>query len=1092
MRLKWKVILAASVCLASPAFAADKILFAPPPAWVQRKAIKLDDGKDGAAAVRFLLQDQQVRLDPDAQTVFAESYVKIQTSEGLAVGAVNLAWRPETEALTVNGLQIHRGGKVIDVLAAGQQFTILRREQNLEQATLDGTLTATLQPEGLQVGDVLHLTTTMRRSDPVLKGHVEFAAMPGAGMPMNHVGFRADWPSAVKVRVRQTQDLPRLAPEEKAGRTGIALALDDLQPLLLPRGAPRRFQIGRLIEASDFADWAAMAALMKPYFDTASAIPATGPLRAELDRIAKASTDPKARAEAALSLVQTRIRYVNLAMGAGGYVPASAEQTWSRRFGDCKGKSALLLGLLRALGVQADAVLVNSGGGDAVAGRLPALGVFNHVIVRAVIGGKTYWLDGTRPNDPSLDRIETPDLVWGLPLAAGADLVAIRPEPYAEPVSVTKVRIDASAGIHAPAPFHGETILRGDEALGVKYMLANSTPAQRDEAMRDGWRSSYDYIEAKSVAATYDDKTGIATMTVDGTAKLDWSNANTYQPDNVGVGYRADFTRTEGPDRDAPFAVGFPAFSRTEETMLLPSEGFTLGNAADVDQTVAATTYTRRARIEGKTFTVVRTERTLAPEFPAKDAPTAQAVLRALAGRFLYVKKPAGYRPTAKDREAMLARTPETAAQFIERAALLEDQGNFPEALAASEAALAIEPDNVHAAAVRASYLAMMGRIGDAEKVLTPILATHPDNPVVMLTHARLLHEKGNFSEADVAYSKILNQFPKHKETQFSRARVRYALSRLDDALSDARQTVVLWPENVDAYILQANILMRQKKNDEVPAVIQALVTANPSSGYAHVAAAKSYHRLGRSADAMREFDAAAKVEQAAYIYINRAIIRPRSDHANRLADLEKALSLEPKDVNALMARAELASEMKDYETGIALWTRIIADIPQEPDGLIGRATQYALAGRVEDADRDFTAARAMKRAGTLNNLCWAKATNNILLESALADCNAQIAEAPNASGYIDSLGLILFRLGRFDEALAAYDKALTSAPRQSSSLFGRGLVHAAKGETSKANADFAAAVEANGLVEGEFASYGLTRTGPFPAPAPAATPAAK
>jgi transglutaminase-like putative cysteine protease len=50
-----------------------------------------------------------------------------------------------------------------------------------------------------------------------------------------------------------------------------------------------------------------------------------------------------ARAEAALALVQDRVRYVALAMGAGGYVPADAAETWSRRYGDCKGKTALLL-----------------------------------------------------------------------------------------------------------------------------------------------------------------------------------------------------------------------------------------------------------------------------------------------------------------------------------------------------------------------------------------------------------------------------------------------------------------------------------------------------------------------------------------------------------------------------------------------------------------------------------------------------------------------------------------------------------------------------------------------------------------------------
>src|SRR3546814_6282045 len=78
--------------------------------------------------------------------------------------------------------------------------------------------------------------------------------------------------------------------------------------------------------------------------------------------------------------------------------PATAEETWQRRYGDCKGKTALLLALLARLGIEAEAVLANnSGGDDGLDERLPNPGMFDHVLVRARIDGKTYWLDGTLP-----------------------------------------------------------------------------------------------------------------------------------------------------------------------------------------------------------------------------------------------------------------------------------------------------------------------------------------------------------------------------------------------------------------------------------------------------------------------------------------------------------------------------------------------------------------------------------------------------------------------------------------------------------------------------------------------------------------------
>src|SRR5262249_17325845 len=148
-------------------------------------------------------------------------------------------------------------------------------------------------------------------------------------------------------------------------------------------------------------------------------VPAEGPLHAEIERIRAASPDPVLRAEAALTLVQDHIRYVALAMGDAGLIPADAQTTWARRFGDCKGKTALLLGILHAFNIEAEPVLVSTIFGDGLDQHVAMIGLFNHVLVRATINGRTYWLDGTRTGDTHLDDIMTPNFGWGLPVEAG-------------------------------------------------------------------------------------------------------------------------------------------------------------------------------------------------------------------------------------------------------------------------------------------------------------------------------------------------------------------------------------------------------------------------------------------------------------------------------------------------------------------------------------------------------------------------------------------------------------------------------------------------------------------------------------------------
>ena len=54
---------------------------------------------------------------------------------------------------------------------------------------------------------------------------------------------------------------------------------------------------------------------------------------------------------------------------------AGADLTWERRFGDCKGKTVLLLALLHELNIQAQPSLISTQSGDGMDARLPTLAV---------------------------------------------------------------------------------------------------------------------------------------------------------------------------------------------------------------------------------------------------------------------------------------------------------------------------------------------------------------------------------------------------------------------------------------------------------------------------------------------------------------------------------------------------------------------------------------------------------------------------------------------------------------------------------------------------------------------------------------------
>ncbi|MCD6086967.1 MAG: DUF3857 and transglutaminase domain-containing protein [Candidatus Hydrothermae bacterium] len=102
--------------------------------------------------------------------------------------------------------------------------------------------------------------------------------------------------------------------------------------------------------------------------------------------------DALSKAKKLYSFVQKNIRYVAISLGLGGWLPTPPEKVMDRRYGDCKDKAVLLVNLLRSEGIEAYPALVRTRDEGLLDETIPSL-QFNHAIVKAVIGGKSYFLD---------------------------------------------------------------------------------------------------------------------------------------------------------------------------------------------------------------------------------------------------------------------------------------------------------------------------------------------------------------------------------------------------------------------------------------------------------------------------------------------------------------------------------------------------------------------------------------------------------------------------------------------------------------------------------------------------------------------------
>lgn len=630
--------------------ASDKVLYQPVPGWV-KPAPPIDPAAatdDHAPAI--VVFDSQSKLEDGQLWSYVDSATRVVTAQMLGqIGTLKLPWQPAHGDLVIHKLEIIRGAKHIDLVKGGNPFTVLRREEMMDQQQLDGMLTATLPVEGLAVGDVLHLVMSTTERDPTLKGDVQMVA-PLVSAPAR-AGFartRIIWPVASDIHWRAYSAGVDATPVVANGYRDLTIALPLAKQPEIPDDAPIRFQKLPLIEATSFDSWAAVVKVMAPLYRTDGLIAPGSPLAAEVAKIRAADVDPLHRTALALQLVQDKVRYLAISMDTGNYVPQTPAHSWDVRYGDCKAKTLLLIAILRDLGIEADPVLANIGLGELVSSRLPAATAFNHIFVRATIAGKDYWLDGTGMGSRLADIDDVPGFGTVLPLTEPAALVTLPKKAAARPGMTVDLDLDNRAGLKLPTLFRVRLELHGAAAEGVNVVVSQAVGEQRDDFIQGAVQQTVGEAQLDSSSLTYDPVTSTAVLQASGVIKTKWQRDDRRLRQNLdGVLGSIDFTpdraRTEW--RDIP-VLGVRNISLARHvTIDLPADAasYTIEGDRSLPAELAGAALFRKVTTAGNRIVVDERIDGLGTEIAPGDVGRVRTAVAQAKGRTLRATAPADY-----------------------------------------------------------------------------------------------------------------------------------------------------------------------------------------------------------------------------------------------------------------------------------------------------------------------------------------------------------------------------------------------------------------------------------------------------------------
>lgn len=466
-------------------------------------------------------------------------------------------------------------------------FDTFRREQDAERGIFDGWLTALINLEDIRVGDIIDYGTTTEIIPP-LDPNLFFDGFPvEAEVPVGLIRRKITWPRDEKLAIEalRTNLQPRISTD--AGMSVYLWEVSNPIPVKIEANRPSRVRSRGIVEISSTPDWSQIADAARPYYTAETTLPDN--FQAKLDRIAADHAAPADRLVQALRLVQEDIRYVSLSIGDGSHIPRRPATVISSGFGDCKDKALLLMSSLRKLGIEAYAALTDIDHGHSLDTGLPAIGAFDHVIVKAVVGGETFWVDPTDYlQGGSATNLVPPDYGFALPITdqPGGQLEKIGRKALGAPTREVHERFVFPIEEGEPLSLMVETTYRGYEADRSRKRISSKSPSSVTNEYLEYYNKQYPGLQSLDTIAVSDDLAA-NTLTVresyslPATALAANGLVNAF-PLKADIGYD-DLPTPSSLNRIAPVALGFPIDRRHKISVSNLKATFTLSENGDVE-----------------------------------------------------------------------------------------------------------------------------------------------------------------------------------------------------------------------------------------------------------------------------------------------------------------------------------------------------------------------------------------------------------------------------------------------------------------------------------------------------------------------------
>lgn len=410
----------------------------------------------------YLDFERQIHLP--TQTTFHHYRYQVLTADGVQeMSDISIDFDPSFQKLVFHKIEIERNNKFLNQLDLNKVSTV-STESGTERHLYDGSMTALIHLDGVQKGDIIAVSYSIKGFNPVHQGHFFTNLYHGFTIPVNHFNYRVF--AGDKQEVYHNNVNTELKPSILDGLDGKVYTWTSSpeKPVALDNNLPVWTLDLPMTVISTQKNWEEVVQWAIPLF------------RFDPNQVANPVKEKMEKREKALALirwVQDEIRYLGLESGIGAYKPNAPQKVYRQKFGDCKDKSLLLVALLQKEGIDAFPLLVNTTYRHNLEKLPPSNSAFDHCVVYLTLDNKNYFVDPTISNQGGdLDHNYFPDYGYGLLIRDDVSELMALPKPRKPEIDIQEsIYVDSIGG---QAMMEIKTIYKGAKADDIRSEFENN------------------------------------------------------------------------------------------------------------------------------------------------------------------------------------------------------------------------------------------------------------------------------------------------------------------------------------------------------------------------------------------------------------------------------------------------------------------------------------------------------------------------------------------------------------------------------------------------------------------------------------------